>query len=191
MGPWFIVTETFDPRRGEAWHRYVAWSKLTQLTEVVSLDSNLCPPVVGEIRDEDWPHIVNEDFMTNYFTDLEYLLRRCGDVADRNLLCVFRNPEAHPTPPAGPHGFRFEGCDLVDIQGGISALTNCGGFPLAFSSDELSSHGLLPSLERGREVQRALRERYPLDHHANCHVWSLFRATQPAAAADAAQTRGG
>ena len=123
MGPLFIVTERFDPRRGEEWHRYVAWSKLAQLTEVVSLDSNLCPPVVGEIRDEDWPHIVNEDFMTNYFTDLEYLLRRCGDIADRNLLCAFRNPEAHPTPPASPHGCRFEGCDLVDIQGGISALT--------------------------------------------------------------------
>jgi len=178
MGPLFIVTERFDPRRGSDWHSYVNWSKLNQLTEVVSLDSCLCPPVVREIRDEDWPHIVNEDFMLDYFVDLDYLLRRCGGVADRNLLCVFRNPEEHATPPSGPHDFRFEGCDLVDVQGGISALTNCGGFPLAFSNDELTSHGLLPSLGRARDVQQALKQHYPLEHHANCHVWSLFRATQ-------------
>lgn len=29
MEPLFIVTERFDPLRGEAWHSYVAWSKLT------------------------------------------------------------------------------------------------------------------------------------------------------------------
>lgn len=178
MGPLFIVKEKFDARRGADWRSYLDWSKLDQLTEVVSLDSILCPRVVGEIRDEDWPHIVNEDFMLDYFVDLDYLLRRCGGVGDRNLLCVFRNPEEHPTPPSGSHDFRFEGCDLVDVHGGISALTNCGGFPLAFANDELTSHGLLPSLERAREVQLALRQHYPHEDHADCHVWSVFRAAE-------------
>ena len=176
MGPLYIVTERFDPSRGDAWRDYVAWSTLGQLTELVSLDSCLCPTVIREIRDEDWPHIVNEDFMLEYFTNLDYLLSRCGDVAGRNLLCVFRNPDEQPTPPAGTRSFLYEGCDLVDVQGGISALTNCGGFPLAFSNGELSSHGLLPSLERAKEVQRALREHYPKEPHADCHVWSVFRA---------------
>jgi hypothetical protein len=187
MGPLFIVTERFDPGRGDDWNRYIAWSKLHQLSEVVSLDSILCRYVVGEVLEEDWPHIVNEDFMLDYFTDLDYLLRRCGGVADRNLLCVFRNPETQPSPPGGPPEFRFEGYDLVDVQGGVSALTNCGGFPLAFSNDELSSHGLLPSLERAREVQRALRQHYPREPHADCHVWCVFRAAEAFAKADGAQ----
>jgi hypothetical protein len=176
MGPLYIVTERFDPSSGESWHRYVAWSTLDQLTEVVSLDSSLCPPVLAEIRDDDWPYIVNEDFMTSYFTHLDHLLRRCGDVRGRNLLCVFRDPETEPRPPGGARDFQYEGYDLVDVHGGISALTNCGGFPLAFSNAELSGHGLLPSLERAREVQQALRHHYPEEHHADCHVWAVFRA---------------
>ncbi len=176
MGPLYIVTERFDPSCGERWDRYVAWSGLKQLSEVVSLDSSLCPPTLREIRDDDWPHIVNEDFMTSYFTDLAYLVARCGDVAGRNLLCVFRNPERHSAPPARPPHFCYEGYDLVDVNGDISALTNCGGFPLAFSSAELSTHGLLRTLEHAQEVQRALRNHYPEEHHADCHLWAVFRA---------------
>lgn len=176
MTPLFIVTKRFDPTRGKAWHGYIARSKLSQLSEVVSLDACLCPSVVTEILDEDWAHIVNESFMLDYFTDLDYLLRRCGGSSGRNLLCVFCNPQQQPSPPPGDHGFGFEGCDLVDVHGGISALSNCGGFPLAFSNDELSSHGLLPSLERARDVQRALKQHYPMQPHADCHVWSIFRA---------------
>jgi hypothetical protein len=176
MGPLFIVTERFDASFGESWSRYIAWSGLRQLSEVVSLDSLLCPSVLDEILDEDWSHIVNEDYMLRFFTDLDYLLSRCGDVQDRNLLCVFRNPEAQPSPPAGRREFRYEGCDLVDVHGDVSALTNCGGFPEAFSNDELSSHGLLASLERAWQAHGALRERYPEERHADCDVWSIFRA---------------
>lgn len=175
-GPWYLITERFDPGCGERWMRYLSWAKLPQLTEAVSLDESLCPRPKDGIRAEDWPHIVDEDFMLDYFTDLEYLLRRRGGAAGRNLLCLFRNPKEHPTPPSGPYGFRFEGYELEDVQGGISALTNCGGFPLAFAAEELNSHGLLPTLERAREVRKALRRHYPQEPHADCHVWALFRA---------------
>ena len=96
MGPLFIVTERFDPRCGARWQSYVAWSGLTQLTELVSLDGILCRHAIMEIQAEDWPHIVNESFMLHYFTNLEHLLRRCGGIGGRNLLCVFRNPETIP-----------------------------------------------------------------------------------------------
>jgi len=184
MGPLFIMTERFDARAGEAWHNYVAWSKLTQLTELVTLDSSLCEHVADEVLDDDWPHIVNEDFMLHYFLDLDYLLRRCGGAEGRNLLCVFRNPEDQPVSPAGPQDFRFLGYDLIDEWSGPSALTNCGGFPLAFSNDELTNHGLLSSLRRAREVQQALRHHYPEEAHAMCDAWAIFRATQHGAAAD-------
>jgi hypothetical protein len=148
-------------------------SRLTQLREVVTLDAILCPPIVDEILPQDWPHIVNEDFMLTYFTDLDYLLRRIGTERDRNLLCLYRNPEAHPSPSDSRFG--FEGYDVVDVQGGISALTNCGGFPLAFVNEELNSVGLLPTRERATQVRTALLTNYPVEPHAHCDAWAIFR----------------
>jgi hypothetical protein len=67
------------------------------------------------------------------------------------------------------------GYDLVDVQHSASALSNCGGFPHAFSNEELTSKGLLASHARAVEVQAALRRHYPQEPHADCHVWAIFR----------------
>lgn len=174
MGPLYLVTERFDPDRGTDWDKYVSWSRLSQLREVVSLDAVLCQRVIDEVLPADWPHIVNEDFMLDYFTDLDYLLQRVGSLERRNLLCVYKNPHAQ-VPPSDSR-FQFEGYDLIDVQGGISALTNCGGFPLAFENSELSAVGLLSSLDRAHGVRDGLKTHYPGHAHANCDVWAIFRA---------------
>jgi hypothetical protein len=177
MGPLYIVTERF-PSEGnpQAWSGYLRWSGL-KLTELVSLDSILCPSVLSEIADGDWDHIVNQDNMLKYFTELDYLVGRVGHLRGRNLLGVYRNPGTHPMAPvASKFKFVFEGYDLVEVAGGPSALTNCRGFPAAFSNVELSSHGLLPSLERASEVQITLRQRYPSEPHSSCDVWAIYRA---------------
>ncbi|TGR67586.1 hypothetical protein EN866_40555, partial [Mesorhizobium sp. M2D.F.Ca.ET.223.01.1.1] len=70
----YIATEKFGPSDGPRWESYVAWSGLTQLNEVVTLDGMLCPAALGEIKDSYWPHIVNEDFMLGFFVDLDFLL---------------------------------------------------------------------------------------------------------------------
>jgi hypothetical protein len=176
MKPLYIATETFTPRDGEAWTKYIAWSGLSQLDEIVSLDSMLCRTLLPETRDEYWPHIVNEDFMLDYFVDLEFLLANLPDTAERNLLCVYRNPPNEPSSPRGPVSFEFLGYDLVDVMGGVSALTNCGGFPDVFDNGELSSKGLLTSHARAFEVQSQLRAKHPDEPHANCHLWAIFRA---------------
>ena len=72
--------------------------------------------------------------------------------------------------------FEFLGYDLVDVEASASALTNCGGFPDAFDNGELSSKGLLTSHARALQVQADLRTKHPEEHHANCHVWAIFRA---------------
>ena len=179
MQPWYIATETFTPRRGGAWQKYIAWSGLTQLDEVVSLDRMLCPPLLREIRNDYWPHIVKEDFMLNFFVDLEFLLAQLSGVVERNLLCVYRNPPAPPPPCIGSVKFEFLGYDLVDVEGHASALTNCGGFPDVFDNAELSSKGLLTSHARALQVQSELRARHSEEHHANCHVWAVCRAVAP------------
>lgn len=175
MGPLYIVTERFNPGRSD-WDRYIAWSGLKQLREVVSLDANLCPRVINEILPEDWNEIVNEDYMLEFFVSLDYLIQRAGSVAGRNLLCLYKNPESHPS--VSDERFEYQGYDVVDVQGGISALTNCGGFSLAFDLAELSAVGLLPTLERARAVRDALKTHYGSHHHANCDVWAIFRARE-------------
>jgi hypothetical protein len=176
LGPLYIATERFDPAKGAQWDHYIAWSGLSQLREVVTLDAILCPRVIKEILPEDWNEIVNEDFMTDYFISLDYLMQRAGSLDGRNLLCVYRNPEAKPF--FHDSRFQFEGYDLVDVRGGISALTNCGGFPLAFENGDLNRVGLLPALDRAEAVRKALTVRYPSHDHATCDVWAIFRMRQ-------------
>jgi len=176
LGPLYIVTERFDRGRGTDWAKYIKWSQLTQLREVVSLDTILCPKVIDAVLPEDWDHIVNEDFMLDYFTDLDYLIQRAGSLRGRNLLCVYKNPDAGAK--LSDSRFALEGYDLVDVMGGISALTNCGGFPLAFENGELNAVGLLPTLDRAGVVREALLSNYPGEPHANCDVWAIFRASQ-------------
>jgi hypothetical protein len=174
MIPWFVATEKFD-KSDASWAKYIAWSGLEQLDEIVSLDSSLCPTVLPDIKPEYWNHIVNEDFMLHFFTDLDYLRGEISAILRRNFLCVFRNPAAHPSASHVPEGFEFIGYDLLDKDSGTSALTNCGGFPKAFSNNELSEKGLLTGYERSRSVQDSLIREYPGEHHADCHLWAIFR----------------
>jgi len=173
MTPWFIATEPFSARDGAKWQKYIEWSGLTQLVELLSLDPTLCPPILADVKDEYWPHIVNQDFMLTFFLDADFLRLKMANIHPKNLLCVFRNPPEPPIPPAGQ--FDFAGYDLVDVQHSASALTNCRGFPDVFSNTELSTVGLLPDFDRAIEVRKLLRQRYPDDPHAQCHLWAIFR----------------
>ena len=173
MTPWYIALKPFGPADGEAWTDYVAWSGLTQLEELVSLDG-LCERLLPDVEPDHWGHIVEEDFTLDVFTDLAFLEAKIAGLGPRNLLAVYRNPP--PDPPAPSDRFDFLGYDVVDAMGAVSALSNCGGFELAFSNAELNRFGLVDRRERAVEIQAALRRRYPGEHHADCHVWAIFRA---------------
>ena len=173
--PAFIATEPFGPWH-DSWAGYVQWSGLTQLKELVSLDAILCRTLLPDTKDEYWPHIVNEDFALDYFTNLEFLLKQTSAIAQKNTLCVFRNPPVQPNAPSAPLSFEFLGYDLVEGGGGVSALTNCGGFPDAFGNDELSPVGLIATRERAAAIQRDLARLHPNETHAQCHIWAIFRA---------------
>lgn len=173
MTPWFVATEKFD-KSDAAWEKYIAWSGLAQLDEVISLDTSLCPTVLPKIKPEYWSRIVNEDFLLHFFTDGDYLRAETAGIHRKNMLCVFRNPPAHPDSEV-PNGFEFVGYDLVEASTGVSALTNCGGFPDVFANNELSETGLLRLHKRSQEVQIELRRLHPNEPHANCDLWAIFR----------------
>jgi hypothetical protein len=91
MTPWFIATEKFDPSEA-GWPKYIAWSGLKQLDEVVSLDTSLCPTVLPNIKPEYCNHIVNEDFMLHFFTDLDYLRGETVTISRKTLRAFFEIP---------------------------------------------------------------------------------------------------
>ena len=67
---------------GEVWQRFIAWSGLTQLREVITLDSILCPSIFQELMAEDWEHNVQEDFKTHLFFDLDHVLKKVVGAMD-------------------------------------------------------------------------------------------------------------
>ena len=176
--PLFIATERFDPTDGEKWRKYAEWAKIPALTEVVSLDALLCGHLVKEFSDEDWKHIVNENFRLDYFCHLDYLLSRVLDKERRNILGLYRNPAAHIAEAPAAGAFKFMGYDLIEEETQISALTNCGGFADCFLNEELNSYGLIGAFDRASEVKRSLVTKHPEEHHAQCELYAIWRLNE-------------
>ena len=173
--PWYAAVEAFGPKSGDVWDNFIKESGLKQLKEVVTLDGILCPDIIEELTPEDWKHNVPEDYVFFYFRDLDYLLRRIGSQYGVNILALVRNPDEECGNQYISDDFIFQGYDLIDIGGSNSALTNCGGFEKAFSNEELSSVGLLSTLNRAIEVQNLLKGNYPDEPHANCNIWAIWK----------------
>lgn len=141
MQPYFIAVERFGPNDGEKWSKDIAWSGLTQLRELISLDRMLCPPVLGMAFGDYWP-CVEDEWMSDFFTDIDFVKRATATNTNKRLLGVYRNPGDHiDSIPENLGSFKFLGYDLREAGSGVSALSNCGGFPLAFDDAELSSIG--------------------------------------------------
>jgi hypothetical protein len=171
----YSAVKRFDPGCGEAWRKFIDWSGLTQLQEVVSLDLILCPTVFGELTAEDWQHNVQEDFKITLFHDLDHVLRRVAGDDRVNVLALMQNPFIAEIWSFIDRRFVFRGFDLVELQTGISALVNCGGFDKVFAPTELSGCGLLSDRAKALSVQQSLRAEYPDEHHADCDLWAVWQ----------------
>ena len=176
--PLFIATERFDLTDGEKWLKYFEWAKIPALKEVVSLDTCLCGHLIKDFLDEDWKHIVCEDFRLSYFKDLDYLLKRVFDVQRRNILGLYRNPAEHISVPPSNRDFNFMGYDLIEDATQISALSNCGGLFEVFGNGELNSSGLISQFNRASEVKKLLAEKYPEEPHADCEMYAIWRLNE-------------
>jgi hypothetical protein len=96
------------------------------------------------------------------------------DIGDKPRYDKQDEASERPRLPGALSAFEFAGFDLLEADGTTSALTNCGGFPLAFDNSELSSKGLIESYERAAAVHRALLATYPQEPHAACDLWAVF-----------------
>jgi hypothetical protein len=158
--------------------KYVAWSGLGYLVEVVGLDSSLCPCLLEEYVDEDWKHLAFADHVFACFSDLDYAQernRRSFDPRRHQLLAIAREPTEVEVRQTQVEGFRFMGFELIEEATSTSALTNCGGFDGAFEPSDLSTCGLIVDAPRAYEVRAALERLFPDENHAHCSVWAVWQ----------------
>ena len=174
----YAALERFDSDDGERWLKYLHWLGRTDIPRVVTLDSMLCPPLVRIESDSDWEFAVAESFMLDFFTDLDFVLRRAASSSRSMVLAAARDPSPADISGFKHPDFEFVGFDVVDSECIASALLNCGGFPDVFSVSELSSaSGLILSRERAFEIRDRLQQFHPEEPHADCYVWALWQRT--------------
>ncbi|GAB5407127.1 MAG: hypothetical protein Aurels2KO_53580 [Aureliella sp.] len=175
MTEWlYTLRERFTANLQRRFDDYRTFSGFHHITELVTLDSMMCPDLVAEMRAEDWKHNVQEDFRTGLFRDADYLLRRQPlDASKHQLIAALESPPKHAPVP---NGFAVCGHDIVDSYFGNSTLTNCGPIPEAFEPNEINELGLIDDRDRAFAIRDTLRKLQPEDPHLGaCEVWSLAR----------------
>jgi hypothetical protein len=176
---WYTARDTYSPtfEDGTSWTKYIKWSRLTQLKELVSLDSILC----GLSFDADYEQgeiyqyaIIDDGYTTDLFNSLDYVFRNVESKSNFNLLAVVKEPN-EDCKNLHLADFDFVGYDLIDTEYNVSALTNCGGFDETFSPEDLNERGLIDEHSKAFDIRMRLIENYPEEHHADCNVFGLWR----------------
>ncbi len=173
----YAALQTFDSSSSEVWEKYVAWSHLTQLREVVTLDCVLCPSVLEPRMGEDWQHMSEEYMSYDLFAELDYLLDRVSSTkGDCQIIATACEPNGNEVKDFDDNRFVFKGFDVLDRPLGFSLLTNCGSLEKAFMPSDLSDCGLITSYERANIVCDLLREQYPnIEHAVTSNIWAVWR----------------
>jgi len=160
-----------------AWEKYVEWSRLSQLIELISLDGMLNKRLIEPDRNEEkeWDYIVIDNmYETGFFTTLDYVLKRMMGKEKYNLLAVIINP-ATDCRLIEIDSFEFIGYDLLDKYYDISALCNCGGFDETFRPEELNRFGLIEDFDRAMEIRENLLANNPEEDHADTNAIAIWR----------------
>jgi len=179
MDYWYTATETFDNGNKDefSWTKYLEFSKLTHLTELVSLDGMLNGLIFEPERGEngDWDFIIVDDFYeTGLFNSLDYVIEKTKNKTKFNLLTVVKEP-TEKCEKIEISDFEFVGYELIDKGYSASALSNCGGFDETFKSTDLNRYGLVDTFEKAYDIRDRLLKNNPMEHHADCHVFGLWR----------------
>jgi hypothetical protein len=171
-----VFDKSFD-KDELSWSKYIEWSKLTHLSELVSLDNILNELQFKPDYDnaDDWNFIyVHEETITDLFTTLDYVLKKVDRAKRFNLLAIVVEPD-RDCKNIGMEGYEFVGYDLLDQYFSISALSNCGGFDETFLPHELNDKGLIGDYEKAYDIKKRLFENNPGEDHADTNVIAVWR----------------
>ena len=173
---WYTARATFTNGDDKAWEKYIAFSKLNQITEVVSLDAMLNELVVEPDLTSaiDWDFIISDgEYFTSFFNNLEYVLAKTKSRVF-HLLQAIKEPDVI-CENLVVEEYEFIGYDLLDKAYDISALVNCGGFDNAFSSSDLNQYGLISQFDKAVEINKRLLANNPEEYHADCNRFAIWR----------------
>lgn len=180
MDYWYTATETYDKdydSDGSSWTKYIEFSKLTHLTELVSLDGMLNGLIFEPDRGEkgDWDYIIVDNlYETGLFNSLDYVTEKVKDKARFNLLTVVKEP-TEKCEEIRISNFEFVGYELLDKDYSTSALSNCGGHDETFKPTDLNHYGLIATFDKAYDIRDRLLKNNPMEHHADCYVFGLWR----------------
>jgi hypothetical protein len=171
----YKAVERFGPHDGDKWTNYIKWSKLFHLKELISLDGMLCPSIIDADFDKDTDYLIWEDYTSDQYISLEYLKNKVAEVnpTSYRLLSVVKEPP-EICEKVQLNNFDFVGYDLIETEGDVSALTNCGGFDETFSPSDLNKYGLIQTHQEAYKIKEALLKNNPNEHHADCYVWAIW-----------------
>ena len=174
---YYAAIERFNRDNGERWTSFTRWLGRSDLTRIVTLDNTLCPPVVHPQSTDDWEFIAQEEFMLDFYTNLDFVLQRIVGHRPSEVIAVARDPSAEEVDGFPHSEFEFAGFDLVDTEFSSSALLN-NRFPDVVNVSKLSSEsGLITSRQLAFKIRNELRKRYPDREDAKCSVWAVWRYT--------------
>ncbi|NIG54054.1 hypothetical protein [Chitinophaga sp. Cy-1792] len=159
------------------WTKYIQWSRLYQLTELVSMDTCLNEVLVEPDRDndDDWKEFVFNGYAeTGCFKTLEYVLAKTDTNKRFNLLTVVIQPESDCSL-IQLDNYDFLGYDLMDDYYDTSALSNCSGFDETFLPSELNNYGLISDYEKACSISDRLYENNPGEDHADTNIVAIWR----------------
>ena len=164
----FTIIESFSPNDGDRWTSYCKWRGLT-FTKFDSIDGILRPTLFNApTKDEDWNHVVNEDFKLHLITDYEYAVKKHNEIGKGDLVGL--KFDKHNESDSC-----FLGFDLIDRYCDVSLLTNWGN-DVEIINRSLSPSGLVLSRQLINEIQEELLRTSGDDSHVKgCQIVSIYR----------------
>ena len=162
----FTIIENFGVADGDAWTSYLEWRGV-HFDRFDSLDGILRKSLFTPESDEDWKHVVCEDFMLSYLTDFDYAHQKHAQIGSGSLMGLSHSE--HDETDEG-----FLGYDLIDGYCDVSLLTNWGN-DVEIVNRALGSNALVPTLAQIESIYEFLTTNHGDDNHVEgCRIASVY-----------------
>lgn len=162
----FTIVEDFGKTSGEAWSSYLEWRGIP-FERFDSLDGILRPDLFTPETAEDWDHVVHENLMIGYITDLAYARRIHSSLGTGSLVGFSYSDHQDTTED-------FLGYDIIDGTCNVSLFTNWGN-DVEIINQALAPNAPVPALSQIDIIHRYLLSNYGDDNHVkDCRVTSVY-----------------
>lgn len=168
----YIITEIFGPGI-EGWDKYAQWAGLESCEEYYSIDGKMRKGLFSPKSAEDWKNCVNEDFQTDFITNLDYARKIVETFNNAEVIGVVKDPRS--LDEYIPPNHVLMGYDIIDGDGIYSLLTNWGGRE-ENKGILINKSALIDDRDFAYQLRERLHNECSEDHHAaECEVWAVYK----------------